>query len=45
MYSLYWSPYAKESYTAILTFVVDNFSNDAGLKIDDQVERLLNNLQ
>jgi len=45
MFNIYWSPHAKESYAAILTFVVDNYSVDAGLNLDDKVERLLSNLE
>ncbi len=43
-YNVYWSPHAKESYAAILDHLFQRYSTDTILKIDDKVERLLENL-
>jgi len=45
MLQIYWSAEAKDSYAAILQHVVDRFSSDAAIKMDDKVERLLALLQ
>lgn len=45
MAHIYWSPAAKESYAAILKYLVDNFPVETALKTDDKVEQLLNLLE
>ncbi|MEY4902999.1 MAG: hypothetical protein RLZZ292_814 [Bacteroidota bacterium] len=45
MYTIYWTPNARESYAAILEFVIENFSLDAALSMDDKMENRLLALQ
>ena len=45
MNNIYWSPEAKDSYAAILKYLMDNFPLDTALEVDEKVERLLENLE
>ncbi len=45
MNNIYWSSEAKDSYAAILNYLMDNFSLDIALNVDDKVESLLANLE
>jgi plasmid stabilization system protein ParE len=44
MLNVYWSPHAKESYSAILDQLFQRYAADTILNIDDKVEALLENL-
>lgn len=44
MNQIYWSAEAKDTYAAILNYVMDNFPIDVAIKMDDKVERLIKSL-
>ncbi len=45
MSRIFWSPTAKETYAAILRYVMDNYPIDVAIKMDDKVERVLSLLE
>ncbi len=45
MNQIYWSEEAKDTYAAILNFVMDNFPIDTAIGMDDKVERLIKSLE
>lgn len=45
MNRIFWSPEAKDTYAAILKYVMDNFPLDVAIKMDEKVERLISLLE
>ncbi len=45
MYQIFWSSEAKDTYSAIVQYAMDNFPLDVAIKMDEKVERLLTLLE
>ncbi len=45
MNQIYWSAEAKDTYAAILNYVMNNFPLDVAIEMDDKVERLIKSLE